>query len=85
MSAKITSDPSQPERPGGGAGLFCAGGEVAVILEEAIGLARICRDSRCPVVLALTEKEEGEVSLSKNRISQKLVRKLDLPSMLNGE
>jgi hypothetical protein len=59
MSVGITSAPSQSERPGRGAGLFSADGEVAVILEEAIDLARICRDSRCIVVLALTEKEEG--------------------------
>jgi hypothetical protein len=63
MSAGITSDPSQPERPGGGARLFSGGGEVAVILQEAIDLAGIHRDSRSHVMLALTKREEGEVSL----------------------
>jgi hypothetical protein len=59
MSARITSNPSQSARPGRGAGLFSTGGKVAIILEEAIDLAGICRDSRCIVVLALTEKKEG--------------------------
>jgi hypothetical protein len=83
MSAGVTSDPFQLERPGGGGGLLSAGREVAVILEEATGLAGICLDSGCLVVLALAEKDEGEISLSKNRISQMLVRKLDLPYQLN--
>jgi hypothetical protein len=76
MSVRVTSDPSQPEWPGGGARLLSAGGEVAIKLEEAISLARICRDSRGPVVLVLTETDKGGF---KNQISQMLVRKLDLP------
>jgi hypothetical protein len=59
MSAGVTSDRSQPEWPGRGGGLLSAGDEVVVMLEEAIGLARICRDSRCPMMLSLTEREEG--------------------------
>jgi hypothetical protein len=58
ISAGVTSDPSQPERPAGGARLLSIGGEVAVKLEEAISLAGECRDSRCPMVLALTETDK---------------------------
>jgi hypothetical protein len=59
MLAGVTSNPSQPERTGGGARLMPADG-VPIKLEEAIGLARICQDSRCPVMLVLTETDKGE-------------------------
>jgi hypothetical protein len=41
ISAGVSSDPFQPERPGGGARLLSAGTEMAVKLEEAISLAEI--------------------------------------------
>jgi hypothetical protein len=59
MSAGVTSDPSQPERPYDGAVLLSSGAEVAVILEEAIVLAGIGRESRSPIVLVLTEEDKG--------------------------
>jgi hypothetical protein len=59
MSAGVTSDPSQPERPCGWAGLSSSGAEVAVILEEAINLAETGRESRSPVVLVLAEADKG--------------------------
>jgi hypothetical protein len=86
MSAGITSDPSQPERPRGGAKLYSGGGKVDIILEEANGLAGICQDSWSPVVLALTEKAKGgKLAYSKNQNSPMLARKLDLPCKLNQE
>jgi hypothetical protein len=59
MSAGVTSDPSQPERPCTGAGLLYSGAEVAVMLEEAIEMAGTGRESRSPVVLVLTEADKG--------------------------
>jgi hypothetical protein len=57
MSARVTSDPSQPERPWSWAELSSSEGEVAVILEEAILVARTGRESRSPVVLVLSRSE----------------------------
>jgi hypothetical protein len=53
MSAGVTSDPSQPERPWSWAELSSSEAEVAVILEEAILVARTGRESQSPVVLVL--------------------------------
>jgi hypothetical protein len=82
-SAGITSDPSQPERLRGGAELFFSGDKVAIILEEAIGLARIYRDSQSLMMLALIERGRGQLAYFKNRELQMLVRKLDLTSKGN--
>jgi hypothetical protein len=57
MSAEVTSDPSQPECPCAWAGFSSSGAEVAVILDEAIEMARIGRESRSPIVLVLVEAE----------------------------
>jgi hypothetical protein len=57
MSAGVTSDPSQPDRPCAWAGLSSSGPEVAVILDEAILVAGARRDSRSPVMLVLSEAE----------------------------
>jgi hypothetical protein len=57
---------------------------VAVILEEAIDLAGIGRESRSPVVLVLEEADKGgKVSLSRKQISQKLAGMLDLIPLIN--
>jgi hypothetical protein len=56
MSAGVTSDPSQPERPWSWAELFSP--EVPVMLDEAIGMAGIRRDSRSPVLLFLSRPEK---------------------------
>jgi hypothetical protein len=57
MSAEVTSDPSQPECPCAWAGFSSSGAEVAVILDEAIEMAGIGRESRSPIVLVLVEAE----------------------------
>jgi hypothetical protein len=57
MSAGVTSDPSQPERPCAWAGLSSSGAEVAVILDEAIEVAGIGRESQSPILLVLSEAE----------------------------
>jgi hypothetical protein len=57
MSAGVTSDPSQPERPCAWAGLSSSGAEVAVILDEAIVVAGTGRESQSPVLLVLAEAE----------------------------
>jgi hypothetical protein len=57
MSARVTSDPSQPEHPCTWAGLSSSGAEVAVMLDEAILVAGIRRESRSPVMLVLPEAE----------------------------
>jgi hypothetical protein len=57
MSAGVTSDPSQPERPYAWAGLSSSCAEVAVILDEAIEMAGIGRESQSLVVLVLAEAE----------------------------
>jgi hypothetical protein len=57
MSVGVTSDPSQPERPCAWAGLSFSGAEVAVILDEAIEVAEIGRESWSPVLLVLAEAE----------------------------
>jgi hypothetical protein len=57
MSAGVTSDPSQPERPCTWAGLSSSSAEVAVILDEAILVAGTRRESRSPVMLVLSEAE----------------------------
>jgi hypothetical protein len=57
MSAGVTSDPSQPERPCAWAGLSSSGAELAIILDEAIEVAGTGRESRSPVLLVLAEAE----------------------------
>jgi hypothetical protein len=57
MSAGVTSDPSQPERPCIWAGFSSSGAEVAVMLDEAILVAGIRRESRCPMLLVLAGAE----------------------------
>jgi hypothetical protein len=57
MSAGVTSDPSQPERPCTWAGFSSSGAEVAVMLDEAILVAEIRRESRSPVLLVLAGAE----------------------------
>jgi hypothetical protein len=57
MSAEVTSDPSQLERPCAWAGLSSSGAEVAIILDEAIVVAGTGRESRSPVLLVLAEAE----------------------------
>jgi hypothetical protein len=58
MSAGVTSDPSQPERPWVRAELSSSEAEVPVMLEDAILMAGIGRESRSPVVLVLSKSEE---------------------------
>jgi hypothetical protein len=58
MSAGVTSDPSQPERPCDWARLSSSGAEVAIILDEAIVVAEIGRESWSPVLLVLAEAEQ---------------------------
>jgi hypothetical protein len=58
MSAGVTSDPSQPERPCAWAGLSSSEAEVAVILDEAIVVAGTGRESRSTVLLVLAEAEQ---------------------------
>jgi hypothetical protein len=83
MSAGVTSDPSQLERPRGWAGLSSSGAEVAIILDEAINLAGIGHESRSPVVLVLVEADKGgKVSLSGKQVSHKLAGKSDLRAQL---
>jgi hypothetical protein len=53
----VTSDPSQPEHPCTWAGLSSSGAEVAVMLDEAILVAGIRRESRSPVMLVLSAAE----------------------------
>jgi hypothetical protein len=58
MSAGVTSDPSQPaERPWSWAELSSPEVDVAVMLDDAILVAGIGRDSRSPVVLILSISE----------------------------
>jgi hypothetical protein len=57
MSAGVTSDPSQPKRPCAWAGLSSSGAKVAIILDEAIEVARIGCESQSPVLLVLAEAE----------------------------
>jgi hypothetical protein len=58
MSAGVTSDPSQPERPWSCARLFSPEVEVPVMLEDAILMARTRRESRSPVLLFLSRPEK---------------------------
>jgi hypothetical protein len=58
MSAGVTSDPSQPERPWSCAGLFSPEVEVPVVLEDAILMAGTRRESRSPVLLFLSRPEK---------------------------
>jgi hypothetical protein len=58
MSARVTSDPSQPEHPYAWAGLSSSEAEVAVILDEAIVVAGTGRESQSPVLLVLAEAEQ---------------------------
>jgi hypothetical protein len=58
MSAGVTSDPSQPERPWSWAEVSSSEAEVAVILEDAILMAGTGRESRSPVVLVLSISEK---------------------------
>jgi hypothetical protein len=53
MSAGVTSDPSQLERPWAWTGLSSSGAEVAVILEEAIEMVGIGHESQSPILLVL--------------------------------
>jgi hypothetical protein len=77
MSARVTSDPSQPEHPGGWAILSSSRAEVAVILEEAIEMARTGRESQSPVLLDPSRAgKRGNVSLSGKQISQQVSRKV---------
>jgi hypothetical protein len=57
MSAGVTSDPSQPERPCSWAGFSSSDAEVAVILDEAILVAGTRRESRSPMMLVLSGAE----------------------------
>jgi hypothetical protein len=66
-SARITSDPSQAELPGAGAGLPSGGGKVAVILEEAMDAAGINLYSQSPIVLVLNNEKEGRGKLVYSR------------------
>jgi hypothetical protein len=64
MSAGVTSDPSQPERPWSWAELSSSEAEVAVILDDAILMAGTGRESRSPVVLVLSRAEKrGRLAL----------------------
>jgi hypothetical protein len=54
MSAGVTSDPSQPNRPWSWAELSSSEAEVAVILEDAILMAGTGRESWSPVMLVLS-------------------------------
>jgi hypothetical protein len=58
MSAGVTSDPSQPERPWSWAELSSSEAEVVVILEEAILVAGTGRESQSPVMLVLSRSEK---------------------------
>jgi hypothetical protein len=58
MSAGVTSDPSQPERPWSWAELSSSDAEVAVMLEEAILVAGIGRESRSSMMLILSGSEK---------------------------
>jgi hypothetical protein len=58
MSAGVTSDPSQPERPWSWAELSSSETEVAVILDDAILMAGTGRESQSPVVLVLSRSEK---------------------------
>jgi hypothetical protein len=66
MSAGVTSDPSQPERPWSWARLSSPEVEVPVILDDAILMAGTRRESRSPVLLFLSrpEKRRRLVSLT---------------------
>jgi hypothetical protein len=54
----VTSDPSQLEHPWSWAELSSFEAELAVILEDAILMAGTKRESRSPVVLALSRAEQ---------------------------
>jgi hypothetical protein len=58
MSAGVTSDPSQPERPWSCAGLLSPEVEVPAVLEEAILMAGTRRESQSPVLLFLSKPEK---------------------------
>jgi hypothetical protein len=58
MSAGVTSDPSQPERPWARAELSSPEVEVPVMLEDAILMAGTGRESRSPVMLFLSRSEK---------------------------
>jgi hypothetical protein len=55
MSARVTSDPSQPERPWSWAKVSSSEAEVAVILDDAILVAGTGHESRSPVMLVLSK------------------------------
>jgi hypothetical protein len=57
MSAGVTSDPSQPERPYSWAGFSSSDAEVAIILDEAILVAGTRHESQSPVMLVLSGAE----------------------------
>jgi hypothetical protein len=58
MSAGVTSDPSQPERPWAQAELSSSEAEVAIILEDAILMVGTGHESQSPVVLVLSISEK---------------------------
>jgi hypothetical protein len=58
MSAGVTSDPYQPERPWIWAEVSSPEAEVAVILDDAILVAGTGRESRSPVMLILSRSEK---------------------------
>jgi hypothetical protein len=58
MSAGVTSDPSQPERPWSWAEVSSFEAEVAVILDDAILVAGTGRESQSPVMLVLSKPEK---------------------------
>jgi hypothetical protein len=58
MSAGVTSDPSQPERPWARAEVSSSEAEVPVMLEDAILVAGTRRESRSPVMLFLSRPEK---------------------------
>jgi hypothetical protein len=58
MSAGVTFDPSQPERPWTQAELSSSEAEVPVMLEEAIWMAGTRHESRSPVMLILSRPEK---------------------------
>jgi hypothetical protein len=57
MSAGVTSDPSQPEHPCTWARFSSSGAEVAVMLDEAILVAGIRRESQSLMLLVLAGAE----------------------------
>jgi hypothetical protein len=58
MSAGVTSNPSQPERPWSWAELSSSEAEVAVMLDEAILVAGTGHESRSPVMFVLSKSEK---------------------------